>query len=74
MEKVKVTTVGSSVGIVLPKSIQAKLRVNKGDTITFIETEKGIEITAYDSEFEEQMDVARKVMDQYRNALGELAK
>lgn len=74
MEKVKVTTVGSSVGIVLPKSIQAKLRVNKGDTITFIETEKGIEITAYDPEFEEQMDVARKVMDQYRNALGELAK
>jgi putative addiction module antidote len=74
MEKSKVTTIGSSVGIVLPKSIQTKLRVKKGDTITFIETPKGVEITAFDPEFEEQMEMARKVMDDYRNALDELAK
>ncbi|MEQ8469535.1 MAG: AbrB/MazE/SpoVT family DNA-binding domain-containing protein [Marinoscillum sp.] len=74
MEKSKVTTIGSSVGIVLPKSIQSKLRVKKGDTISFIETPNGIEITAYDPEFEDQMDKARKVMDDYRNALNELAK
>jgi putative addiction module antidote len=74
MEKVKVTTIGSSVGIVLPKSIQSKLRVQKGDTISFIETPNGVEITAYNPEFEKQMDAARKVMDDYRNALNELAK
>ncbi|MEQ9302528.1 MAG: hypothetical protein RJQ14_01330 [Marinoscillum sp.] len=46
----------------------------KGDTISFIETPNGIEITAYDPEFEDQMDKARKVMDDYRNALNELTK
>lgn len=74
MEKAKVTTVGSSVGIVLPKSIQSKLRIKKGDTISFIETPNGVEITAYNPEFEEQMNAARRVMDDYRNALNELAK
>ncbi len=74
MEKSKVTTIGSSVGIVLPKSIQTKLRVQKGDTITFVETPNGVEIAAYDPEFEEQMELARIVMCDYRNALNELAK
>lgn len=74
MEKVKVTTIGSSVGIVLPKSVLTKLRVQKGDTISFIETPNGLEITAYNPEFATQMDAARKVMDDYRNALNELAK
>ncbi|WP_421891571.1 AbrB/MazE/SpoVT family DNA-binding domain-containing protein [Marinoscillum sp.] len=74
MEKSKVTTVGSSVGIVLPKSIQAKLHVKKGDMVSFIETAHGVEITAYDPEFEDQMSAARKVMDDFRNSLNELAK
>ncbi len=74
MQKSKVTTVGSSTGVVLPKEILAKLRVEKGDTVCFIETPNGIEITAYDPEFEREMNTARGVMRKYRNALRELAK
>lgn len=74
MLKAKVTTVGSSAGIILPKEIMAKLHVEKGDTITFIETPNGIEITAYDPSFDEEMTNARKVMGDYRNALKKLAE
>ena len=72
--KVKVTTVGNSVGIVLPKEALARLNVSKGDTLTLIETPNGLELTAYDPEFEADMDAARTVMRRYRNALRELAK
>ncbi|SNT20139.1 putative addiction module antidote [Ekhidna lutea] len=74
MRKAKVTTIGSSVGVVLPKEIMEKLKVEKGDTIFFVDTPNGIELTAYDVEFEEQMNAAKKVMKKYRNALRELAK
>ncbi|CAD5270687.1 MAG: AbrB/MazE/SpoVT family DNA-binding domain-containing protein [Imperialibacter sp.] len=74
MVKSKVTTVGSSAGIILPKEIMARLHVEKGDTVTFIETPTGIEITAYNPEFDEEMTHARKVMGDYRNALKKLAE
>ena len=74
MLKSKITTVGSSTGVVLPKEIMAKLRVEKGDTLFFVETPTGIEITPYDPEFENEMAIAKGVMRRYRNALRELAK
>jgi len=74
MIKAKVTTIGSSTGIILPKEILSRLHVKKGDTVTFIETPNGVEITAFNPEFEEEMEKARKVMSDFRNALKELAK
>jgi putative addiction module antidote len=72
--KVRVTTVGNSVGVVLPKEIVARLRIAKGDSLSIVETPNGIELSAYDQAFEEEMAAARKVMRRYRNALRELAK
>ena len=74
MLKVKVTTVGNSVGVVLPKELLARLHVAKGDTLCVTETPNGIELSPYDAEFDAQMQAARKVMRRYRNALRELAK
>lgn len=74
MPKVKVTTVGSSTGVVLPKEILAKLKVGKGDTLHVTETPRGIELSPYDPTFEQEMSAARKVMRRYRNALRQLAK
>ena len=74
MLKLKVTTVGNSIGVVLPKEILARLKVGKGDMLTVLETANGIELSAYNADFEETMDAAREVMREYRNALRELAK
>lgn len=70
----KITTVGSSAGIVLPKEILRRLRVEKGDTLYAIETPNGIELTPYDPEFAEEMEVAEKVMRANRDLLKKLAE
>ena len=74
MMKLKVTTVGSSMGVVLPKEVLTRLKVVKGDSLFLTESPEGFRITPYDPEFERQMGLARKVMRERRNVLRELAK
>ncbi len=72
--KLKITTIGNSVGIVLPREILERLRVEKGDTLFALETPNGIELTSYDAEFAEQMAIAERVMREDRDALRKLAE
>lgn len=74
MNKLKITTVGSSAGVVLPKEVLAKLRVGKGDTLYVTETPDGIELRPFDDEFAEQMSIAEQVMREDRDALRKLAE
>ncbi len=74
MLKVKVTAVGNSMGILLPKEALNKLRATKGDTLYLVENTEGFTLTPYQKDFESQMDAAEKVLKKYRNALHELAK
>ena len=74
MTTVKVTTVGNSAGIVLPRELLERLRVEKGDTLYALETPNGIELTPYDPEFGRQMDAAEGVMREDRGALKKLAE
>ena len=47
MLKVKVTAIGNSMGIVLPKEALAKLRAEKGDVLYLVETPEGMTLTPY---------------------------
>ena len=70
----KITTVGNSIGVILPKDVLARLRVSKGDTVYVTETPKGVELTAYDEEFARQMEVGERVMRKHRDVLKRLAE
>lgn len=72
--RLKVTTVGNSTGIVLPKELLAKLRVGKGDSLYVTELADGIKLTPYDQEFEQQMEIAEKIMREDRDVLKKLAE
>lgn len=74
MLKVKVTAIGNSMGIVLPKEALTKLKAGKGDELYLVDSPEGLTLTPYQQDFEDQMKVAEKVMKRYRNALHELAK
>jgi len=74
MTTLKVITVGNSVGVVLPKDILQRLRVDKGDTLYAVETPSGIELMPYDPEFAAQMETAEKVMREDRDVLRRLAE
>jgi len=70
----KITAIGNSAGIVLPKEIMAKLHVEKGDQLYITETPNGIELSPYDKEFAEEMESARRVMRKHRDVLRKLAE
>ena len=71
---VKITTVGNSAGVILPKEVMARMAVQKGDMLFLTETADGIQLTPYDQEFAEEMAVARKIMRENRDVLRRLAE
>ncbi|MES8296439.1 AbrB/MazE/SpoVT family DNA-binding domain-containing protein, partial [Cutibacterium acnes] len=70
----KLTRIGNSVGVILPKEVLARLKLDAGDSVFLTEAPDGYRLTPYDAEFEAQMRVAREVMKRRRAALRELAK
>jgi putative addiction module antidote len=72
--KLKITTIGNSAGVILPKELLAWLRVAKGDELYALETPDGIKLTSYDPTLAKQMEVAEKVMRKDRNVLRKLAQ
>lgn len=75
MEKtLKLTKIGNSVGLVLPKEALLRLRLDAGDTVFLTESPDGYRLTPYDPEFDQQLTAARAVMKRRRAALHELAK
>jgi putative addiction module antidote len=71
---VKITAIGNSAGIILPKELLDKLRVSKGDTLTVTETPDGLNLNPFDEKVSRQMEVAEKVMRENRNMLRKLAQ
>lgn len=74
MIALKITAIGNSAGVVLPKELLAKLRVEKGDSLFVVETPNGIELTPYAPDFAVQMDMAEEIMRENRDALRKLAE
>ncbi len=74
MTALKLTSIGNSVGVILPKELLVKLGVQKGDTLYAVEMPDGLRLTTADAEFEAQMEVARRIMKKRRAVLRELAK
>jgi putative addiction module antidote len=74
MTPLKITTVGNSVGIILPKELLEKLRVDQGDTLFVIETQNGIELIPNNPELAAHMEIAERVMQEDRDVLRRLAE
>jgi putative addiction module antidote len=70
----KLTTIGNSTGVILPKELLEKLKVQKGDLLHVLEVPGGISLVPLDPEFARQMDVAERVMRQDRDILNRLAQ
>ena len=73
-KKLKVTAIGNSTGVILPKELLEKLRVGRGDELIATETPGGVVLSAYDADFAAQMDVAERVMREDRDLLRKLAE
>ena len=74
MTALKLTQIGNSVGVILPKEILARLKLEKGDTVFVTDAPGGVTLTPYSEEFADQMVAARAIMKRRRDVLRELAK
>jgi putative addiction module antidote len=72
--KLKITTVGNSAGVILPKELLARLRLEKGDELFALETPDGVRLSVYDPKLAAQMEVAERVMREDRAVLHKLAQ
>ena len=74
MLKVKVTAVGNSMGILLPKEALSRLKAERGDTLYLVEGPDGYTLTPYQQDFEQQLMAAQSLMKRYKNTLRQLPK
>jgi putative addiction module antidote len=70
----KLRRAGGSISATLPKDMADRQKLEPGDTVFVMETERGILITPYDPVTEEALAIARRVARRYRGALRELAR
>lgn len=71
--KLKITSIGNSAGVILPRELLARLRVEKGDSLYVSELPDGVKLAAYDPDFAAQMAVAEDIMREDRDLLRRLA-
>ncbi|MDX2023539.1 MAG: AbrB/MazE/SpoVT family DNA-binding domain-containing protein [Deltaproteobacteria bacterium] len=74
MTTLKLTQIGNSVGVILPKEVLARLKIEKGDTLYLTDTPAGIALSPYQPDFEEQVEEGRKFMKEFRDTFRVLAK
>lgn len=72
--QLKVTKIGNSAGVILPKELLAHLDAAIGESLSVTKTAHGIELSVREPDFDAQMTAAREVMKRRKRALRELAK
>lgn len=75
MSALKLTQVGNSVGLILPKEVLARMKLVKGDTVFVTDAANGgVTLTPYDPGLDEQLRLGREFMHEFRDTFHQLAK
>ena len=74
MTTLKLTQIGNSVGVILPKEILARLKLEKGDSVFVTDAPGGVTLTPYDPALDEQLALGREFMRDFRDTFHQLAK
>ena len=74
MHTLKLTQIGNSVGVVLPKEALARLKLGKGESVFLTETPEGYALTPYDPTLDEEIQAGREFMREFRDTFHQLAK
>lgn len=74
MATLKLTQIGNSLGIILPKEVLARLKLQKGDAVFVTDAANGVMLTPYDPDLDQQLEIGREFMREYRDTFHQLAK
>jgi putative addiction module antidote len=71
----QIRKIGNSVGLILPKELLARLKLQEGDKLHVIEQpERGIKLTPYDPKHAEALEIARRSFRKYADTYKALAE
>ena len=71
----QVRKIGNSIGLILPKELLARLKLQEGDKLHVIEqTERGLKLSPYDPKHAKAMEIARRAFREYADTFRALAK
>jgi putative addiction module antidote len=74
MTTLKLTAVGTSTGVVIPKDMLTRMKVSRGDTLHVVETPDGYLLTPYDPQVAAQVAEGREFVKAYRDTFKALAE
>jgi putative addiction module antidote len=73
--KIQIKKIGNSHGLILTKELMQRLDLKRGQQLHIVElTGGGFQALPYDPDFEETMDIADEIIDEYRDTLAPLGK
>jgi putative addiction module antidote len=70
----KLTAVGTSTGVIIPKEMLNRMKVSRGDTLHVVETPDGYLVTPFDPGIAMQVEAGREFMKDYRDTFKILAE
>jgi putative addiction module antidote len=74
MAALKLTQIGNSLGVILPKEMLSRLKLEKGDSVFWTDAPNGVTLTPYDPEVEKQLALGREFMHEFRDTFHQLAR
>jgi putative addiction module antidote len=74
MYTLKLTTVGSSTGVIIPVEMLKSMKLEKGDSLYAVETPEGYVMSPYNPEVENQIKQGRAFIKQNREVFKALAE
>jgi antitoxin component of MazEF toxin-antitoxin module len=73
--KIEVKKIGNSDGFILPREIMQRFDIRRGQQFHITELAGGgFQFLPYDPDFEQTLEIADEIMDEYRDTLATLAK
>lgn len=74
MHTLKLTQIGDAIGVILPREVLERLKLEKGESVFLTETPDGYTITPCNPGLNEQIQVGREFMRDHRDIFHQLAK
>jgi putative addiction module antidote len=72
--KAKIQKIGNSLGLILPRDVLSRHRINEGDYLSLSEGPSGLILSVYDEELQEELEISDAFMRKYRDTFKALAK
>ena len=72
--RTKITSIGNSTGLIIPKELAAAMNAQKGDSVFILPTKDGFIVSQCDPDVERQLEIAKKLSGKYREVFQKLAE